>query len=289
MIPRFGPVAARSIAMAIAISIGLLTSAAASADDEQASAVSGVKISKQRSLRGGGVRLAFTLVNCLEATVTVNGELQGYAPSRSLPWTFVLGEQPETIDLVPDASRRDKTHYEITYRWHPGGTNARPDPKVIYQLPYPARRHWFVSQGNFGRYSHSPGSGDEFAIDWNMPTGSDVCAARAGRVIAIKQDSELGGPDRRFDADSNYIVIRHADGTCGEYMHLDVGGALVKLGQQVEAGQPIGRSGNTGNSAGPHLHFGVFTNANGKTKTSIPIRWHTRFGTTDKLIEGKLY
>lgn len=52
-------------------------------------------------------------------------------------------------------------------------------------------------------------------------------------------------------------MIRHADGKYSQYGHLSA--LSVKAGQRVVAGQRIARSGSTGNSTGPHLHFEVRT------------------------------
>ncbi|MGB8169537.1 MAG: M23 family metallopeptidase [Chthoniobacteraceae bacterium] len=43
----------------------------------------------------------------------------------------------------------------------------------------------------------------------------------------------------------------------GEYLHLQKNGVLVKVGDEVQAGDLVARSGNTGCSTGPHLHFHV--------------------------------
>lgn len=53
------------------------------------------------------------------------------------------------------------------------------------------------------------------------------------------------------------IVLRHDDGRYSQYAHLSA--LSVREGQRVTAGQRIGRSGSTGNSSGPHLHFEVRT------------------------------
>jgi murein DD-endopeptidase MepM/ murein hydrolase activator NlpD len=51
--------------------------------------------------------------------------------------------------------------------------------------------------------------------------------------------------------------MRHADGTFGRYYHSTRGGVLVTAADRVQRGDLIGRSGDTGASAGPHLHFDV--------------------------------
>ena len=53
----------------------------------------------------------------------------------------------------------------------------------------------------------------------------------------------------------NYVVIKHTNGVQTLYGHLD--SILVDQGQTVSKGQNIARSGNTGQSTGPHLHFEV--------------------------------
>ncbi len=66
-------------------------------------------------------------------------------------------------------------------------------------------------------------------------------------------------------------------------------GALVKLGQQVTAGTPLASSGNTGHTSGPHLHVAVFVNQTGVERTCFPVRWKTKHGVVDRLLEGKTY
>jgi murein DD-endopeptidase MepM/ murein hydrolase activator NlpD len=86
-----------------------------------------------------------------------------------------------------------------------------------------------------------------------MPIGTIVTAARAGVVADLRTKFRDG--QHGLD-ESNWVKIRHTDGSIAAYVHLTQGGALVKIGDRVAAGQPIGVSGNTGNTGGwPHLHF----------------------------------
>lgn len=55
----------------------------------------------------------------------------------------------------------------------------------------------------------------------------------------------------------NFVLIEHAGGESSLYAHLQRGSVRVKVGDRVEAGQPIGRLGSSGNSTEPHLHFHV--------------------------------
>lgn len=87
-----------------------------------------------------------------------------------------------------------------------------------------------------------------------MPVGSPVTASRDGVVVSVEARFEDGN---RTAGQENFIFVSHGDETFGRYYHLTKGGVLVQVGENVAGGQLIGHSGNTGASAGPHLHFNV--------------------------------
>ncbi|MEV1022851.1 transglycosylase family protein [Streptomyces sp. NPDC050264] len=84
-------------------------------------------------------------------------------------------------------------------------------------------------------------------VDFAVPTGTTVKAVAAGQVVSAGWGGSYGYE----------VVIRHADGHYSQYGHLSA--LSVKSGQRVVEGQRIARSGSTGNSTGPHLHFEVRT------------------------------
>ena len=155
-------------------------------------------------------------------------------------------------------------------------------------MPFKPGRY-VVMQGPRGSYSHFAGSGSENAVDWTVPEGTVVCAAREGRVVGVRQDSTFSGPDRKLRPLANYVIIKHADGTFADYVHLKTGGALVKMGDEVTVGQPIGLSGQTGFASAPHLHFSVFQAIDGKKKLTLPFRLKTDHGTFTEFIRGRAY
>ena len=122
-----------------------------------------------------------------------------------------------------------------------------------YTLPYETGRDWLVirSSEHFAPGNRGVGL---YAIDFQMPIGTPVVAARAGIAVAI-QESFLDGNDE--DLKENYVFVRHDDGTIARYFHLTQNGALVSEGDSVRRGQAIARSGNSGQSGQPHLHFDV--------------------------------
>jgi hypothetical protein len=94
----------------------------------------------------------------------------------------------------------------------------------------------------------------KYALDLDMPIGTEVIASRAGVVVRVEERYVDG--DHTFGHE-NYVLIEHDDGTVARYVHLTQNGALVALDDEVEQGDLVGYSGNTGNSRGPHLHFDV--------------------------------
>jgi murein DD-endopeptidase MepM/ murein hydrolase activator NlpD len=122
-----------------------------------------------------------------------------------------------------------------------------------YVLPYPAGSSYYVSQANCSSGGHQ--GPYKYSYDFVMPIGTKVTAARAGVVAEIRtrfRDGQSG------EGQSNWVKIRHEDGTIAAYSHLTERGVLVKVGEQIVPGQLIGLSGNTGNTGGlPHLHFHV--------------------------------
>ncbi len=108
------------------------------------------------------------------------------------------------------------------------------------------------------------------AIDFVSPCGTPVFAAAAGRVSQAVDhngcrrcyDCYRGCGDAYVDGPcaNNQIYIDHGNGYQTRYLHLEQGSARVDVGDEVQAGQPIGRSSNVGwtcGNTGCHLHFEV--------------------------------
>ncbi|MGK5532246.1 transglycosylase family protein [Streptomyces sp. URMC 129] len=84
-------------------------------------------------------------------------------------------------------------------------------------------------------------------VDFPVPTGTSVKSVTDGQVVSAGWSGSFGYE----------VIVKHADGRYSEYAHLSA--ISVSEGQPVVAGQQVGRSGSTGNSTGPHLHFEIRT------------------------------
>lgn len=237
----------------------------------------------------GVIRLYAETDQCLDASITITLQLENMRASQ--PTVFTLDTKGRShVELVKlvQADGRKAWKYNYDFRWYHGGRGGVADA-TVYQLPFEASRSRRLVQGYHGAFSHQRGTNSEYAHDWDLPEGSLVLAARAGTVVAVRQDSNSGGPADQFKACSNYIIIRHADRTYAEYLHLQHNGILVPLGAEVVAGQPLARSGNTGYSQGPHLHFAVFKVIDGRNRETLPVKFMTKAGAVESLVEGKSY
>ena len=98
-----------------------------------------------------------------------------------------------------------------------------------------------------------------------MWPGTAVYPARAGRVVRLARDR----PNRPGWFTGNFVEVAHDDGTKAFYAHLEGNSIAVEVGSAVTATQPIARSGISGRTVYPHLHFHL----TGSDGTSLPARF----------------
>jgi len=189
--------------------------------------------------------------NCGPGTIMEDGEC---IPDNCGPGTVMVGDE-----CLPD-NCADGTAMV--------GFECVPLDFQYVQIPLSEGATAHFGQTFHGYFSHNGAS--RYAVDLSMPEGTTVTAARGGRVLSIKEDSDSGCGEVSCASDGNFVNIDHGDGTKAIYYHLQQDGALVDVGDIVCAGEPIGLSGNTGFSTGPHLHFSI-SNATGQT---LPLRFN---------------
>ncbi len=195
--------------------------------------------------------------NAFAVTMTLKlKQLENLKSNMQLPLYIEL--PPHSKEKVLRLERIDTTksaRYRSRYGWVMGRASAQHDAGYRYLVPFKKGKKVRVSQGFNGKTSHNGYS--RYAVDFAVPVGTPIYAARGGVVVATKASGSKGALKRGYGRYANYIVIEHSDGTLGKYYHLKKGGVRVQVGTQVKAGELIGYSGNTGYSSGPHLHFSV--------------------------------
>lgn len=192
--------------------------------------------------------------------------------ARKYTETMVLkgNNRVKVLSLKPNNTNRN-TDYNYEFEWALGDMNAEHNDSYVYTLPFNRESKYRLVQGFNGGFSHTGSS--RYAVDFAMPVGTPVLAARDGIVMDVVEKHNRGGSSRRYARYANYVVVIHNDGTTGEYYHLRKNGAAVDVGDVVQAGDLIGYSGNTGFSSLPHLHFAVYkAKSHGKFQ-SVPFRF----------------
>jgi murein DD-endopeptidase MepM/ murein hydrolase activator NlpD len=202
--------------------------------------------------------------------------------TRTLP-----PNQSERAMMLSPVDTQREADYHYSFDWTVGDRNAEHNDDHIYSLPYASGRNYRVLQGYGSRFSHT--GLEEFAIDFDMPVGTPVHAARGGVIARVEQSNSEGCWEDGCGKFANYIVVFHDDGTTGEYYHLMENGSLVVVGEIVVQGQEIGRSGNTGHTTMPHLHFAVYRAAADGNTQSIPARFQDIDGIIDRPRRGARY
>ena len=161
------------------------------------------------------------------------------------------------------------------------------DDSYLYRLPYADGVSFIVIQSWGSPLSHT--GTEYYAVDFAMPEGTPVHAARDGIVVALEEGNNTGCWSKDCERLANHVAVRHSDGTVAEYFHLQQDGVQVTIGEHVARGQQIALSGNTGYSNTPHLHFGVYTTTSSGERRSIDIRFRTSSGIVSPPRSGGRY
>ena len=152
-------------------------------------------------------------------------------------------------------------------------------------MPYPTGEPGYkIIQGYNGQFSHQ----GVYALDFQMPKGSSVLAARSGIVVDMQDNYSKGGISQAYKDRDNFVHILHEDNTLGIYAHFMHQGIVVRIGEEVTAGQLIGYAGSTGFSSIAHLHFVVATYNQNLEQVSFATKFRTSEGILE-LKEGRTY
>ena len=127
------------------------------------------------------------------------------------------------------------------------GVYARSIYNLIFKEPFILPTEQEIITGSFGNTrTYSDGyESVHNGLDFRAPEGSDIYSINRGVVAAARETYFCG----------NTVVINHGLDIFSIYCHLRE--ILVSEGEMIERGNLVGRSGSTGLSTGPHLHFGI--------------------------------
>lgn len=176
-------------------------------------------------------------------------DLAGNPTEVSLPLTIAAGSFPAggfiRLSAKQTAARKDEPSRARTRKERSDAYTVRSDAPLWdgpLRKPIEGRR-----TSGFGRYrTYSDGRRSyHYGTDLANITGTPVHAAAAGIALHAGWQHIFG----------NVVILDHGQGVSTSYNHLSA--VEIEAGEVVEAGAIIGRVGSTGQSTGPHLHWGL--------------------------------
>jgi murein DD-endopeptidase MepM/ murein hydrolase activator NlpD len=280
--------------LACALVLSAIASVARPAEQDKELTDTAIEI--QETKKDGVYALWLMPPRLQEATLSIETESENMSFSQPCPFTMDINTvtmaptQPKPILSVQQINTALPWKFHWHFYWQFGIRGGAHDDSVIYHLPFQRGTASRVGQGYMGKYSHLKGSETEYALDFEAPEGTLVCATRPGIVVAVRGDSNVGGQDlKKYANAANYVVVKHSDGTYANYLHLSYKSPIVSLGQNVVTGQPIGRVGSTGAVTSPHLHFDVGVPIDGHKRKTLPTQFICEEGEQIQLQEGQNY
>lgn len=150
-------------------------------------------------------------------------------------------------------------------------TTARPE---VFTLPLECDTSARISQGNLSTFSHQGLAA--YGFDFALPVGVPMTAMSDGEVLYVYDRTKPGqrcynGGDASCINEANLVLLRHEDASRTLYAHLS--SVSVKVGDKVRRGAPVGLSGSTGYSTGPHAHVQREQMCQGLSCQSIPMEF----------------
>lgn len=222
-----------------------------------------------------------------EAPVSVRIEVSGDNVAGLERWPQISVVRPRSsvsLGRIESANPAAGYRFNFHYSFQIGDLGARHVTDFPYRLPFRDGEGYRVLQAPGGPITTHTDRRSAYAIDFDLPEGTPVVAARDGIVFEVVTGHTFGRLDPALKGMDNHVGIYHADGSIGEYVHFRSSPYVVRPGQFVAAGTVIGYSGNTGYSSAPHLHFAVVrpvVRENGKFEAeSIPVKFRFREGAT---------
>ncbi|MEV4556752.1 M23 family metallopeptidase [Kitasatospora sp. NPDC049285] len=204
------------------------------------------------------------------AEVAVAANLDRTAPAAEQP-----AAQPQDDRAARDSARTELPAAEQPAAPQPAAEQpAAAAPVAAQPAPEPAKPSWSSPAPGASISNPYHKTNAEYAAGYH--TGTDFAVSVGTPLVAVGDATVVSSG--WAGAYGNQIVLKLSDGRFAQYAHLSQLG--VKAGQHVGAGDQIGKSGTTGNSTGPHLHFEIRT-ANKYAAVIDPIAYLKQHGATN--------
>lgn len=156
-----------------------------------------------------------------------------------------IAQAEEEIESLLEQQRAQMASQNVS------GTAVSYSVNDVTGFAWPLPRKASISSYFGPRVAPAPGASSfHKGVDLSVPSGTNILASKGGKVVISMYSSSAG----------YYIGIYHGNNTYSYYMHCSA--LFVEAGDKVRQGQIIAKSGSTGISTGPHLHFAINVDGN---------------------------
>ncbi len=187
----------------------------------------------------------------------------GLVASTKFPSLRILYPGEKRLLLTLDKIGKTRPNYTSKHRIFEGVANPEVDLDVRYVLP--------VSDGmtTSARFAQQikdlalpeeakSGQREKFNLVFSLIDGDTICTARSGLVEQVKQEGQRDVVKYDYVSDRNYIIVRHKDGTLARYSQFKNGSAMVQVGDEILAGQPLALAEQSSKMGDASLFFSVY-------------------------------
>jgi biotin carboxyl carrier protein len=228
-----------------------------------------------------------------------------------MPYRAVVKPGTNRLFVLSREEKTNPAEFKYTFHYIKGCINPTVDTNFTYILPIAAGKQGQAYEmnntpSNLARADNpsvsaqgelTPPAKDWYVIRLKMKPGDTIYAARRGTVTEVEDQSGLNDASGSSGGSENYVEIYQADCSFGHYGVLRKSSALVKPGQMVEAGQPIGLVGGDQYGRGSEARFSVYYNReediDGTNKKIyweyVPLQFWTKENGKGKLKHGAIY
>ncbi|HMH22206.1 MAG TPA: M23 family metallopeptidase [Puia sp.] len=221
-----------------------------------------IEVSYQQDAQGN---YNFTCINrayCNYVLLLGFTRFENARSDHALPYMEMV--RPGNNKLFKISATNAKDPIQINYKtsYAKGCLDPHVDQDFTYLLPVsPGKQVQAYEIGSAPKPDAAgKDAGSLYAIRLKMKPGDTIYAARRGTVTMLDVSDSLNDSGAANSGSGNYIEIVHADCSFGRYGILRRNSALVKAGQLVEAGQPIGLVGGDKFGRGSEVRFSVYYN-----------------------------
>ncbi len=169
-------------------------------------------------------------------TTLVRAKLINMRSDTPLPLRKIILPSANTFLLATLTPTANEHSYKYTYNNLDGVyTGHPPDTSYVYRLPYSIPdSHILPQKIKDNEQKNKNLASIRYLYNIQLPVHTPICAARAGTVVAVKQEAK-----NSKTINANLVFIMHDDGSYSSYENIGKGSVVGRVGRPVNAGDTI--------------------------------------------------